>query len=46
MYKDLNEFKESKIKQLNKIRMTMQDIKEEFSEDIEILKKIKWKFWK
>jgi hypothetical protein len=31
---------------LNEINKAMQDMKEEFNEDIEILKKIKLKFWK
>jgi hypothetical protein len=30
----------------NEINKAMQDMKEEFNEDIEILKKIKLKFWK
>jgi hypothetical protein len=49
MYKQLNDFKEVTItqrefsKHLNEIKKTMQDVKEEFSEDTEILKKIKLK---
>jgi hypothetical protein len=34
-----NEFKESIHEQLKKIRKAMQDMKEEFNKDIEILKK-------
>jgi hypothetical protein len=33
-------------KQLNEIRKTMQDMKEEFNKDIEILEKINLRFWK
>jgi hypothetical protein len=35
----MNEFKENSNKQLNKIRMTVQDMRNEFNEVIEILKK-------
>jgi hypothetical protein len=33
----------SEDKELDEIKKTMQDIKEEFNKDIEIQKKIKWK---
>lgn len=57
MYKLLNEFKEYTNKQQNQlkensniqiceIKNRMQDIKEKFNKHIEILKKIKLKFWK
>jgi hypothetical protein len=46
MFKNLNEFKENTNEQPNKIRKTMQDMKEEFNKDTEILKKIKLNFWK
>jgi peptidoglycan hydrolase CwlO-like protein len=43
--KCLNEFQQN-TNQLNKLRKIMQDMKEEFNNDIEILKtKIKLKFW-
>jgi hypothetical protein len=41
----LNEFKVNTNEQLKKIKKTMQDLKEELKKDIEVFKKIKWKFW-
>jgi mevalonate kinase len=38
--KQLNEFRENTNKHLNEIRQTMQDRKEGFNKDIEILKKL------
>jgi hypothetical protein len=43
----VNKLKENSNKQLNETWKIMQDVKEEFSEDMEILKKkIKLKSWK
>lgn len=36
----MNQFKEDTDAQLNELRKTMKDIKEQFAKDIEILKKI------
>jgi hypothetical protein len=46
MNKYLKEFQENTNKEVNKIRKIMKDMKKGFGKDIEVLKKIKLKFWK